>query len=244
MDTWLVVLLCVVVALAIGVPVAMAAVRAPRRVLAHAAQQFAEHKEEVGAVLAEDLERMRVAVGSAPDTPATAAALGRAREHLVLATRHAASAAAADGRTHSAEVGACTAALAAAARELAGAPPPEAAPPCLLDPTHGVSSTTVSWTPSGGRARPVPVCAADAERIAAGDRPEVRMVVTEGVTGPYFDAHGQFVHWLLGYYAGFDPYLTARLLAGTPIGAHLPDHIRARHGVASDPIGEFGRPTA
>jgi hypothetical protein len=88
----------------------------------------------------------------------------------------------------------------------------------------------------------VPVCAADADRIASGARPEVRMVVTDGEVGPYFDKHGQFVYWLLGYYAEFDPYLTARLLAGTAIGAHLPDHIRAQHGVASDPIGEFGRP--
>jgi hypothetical protein len=32
---------------------------------------------------------------------------------------------------------------------------------------------------------------------------------------------------LLGYFSGFDPYLTAQLLAGTPLGAHLPDHIRA-----------------
>jgi hypothetical protein len=59
---------------------------------------------------------------------------------------------------------------------------------------------------------------------------------------PYFDAHVQFVDWLLGYFSGFDPYLTARLLAGTPIGAHLPGHIRAQHGASSDRIGEFGRP--
>jgi hypothetical protein len=244
-----VVLLCVAAAVAIGVPVAVTAIRAPRRSLAHAARQFEEHKSEVGAVLAEDLERMREALASAVDTSVTAAALGKARDHLDTAAHHAVTAAAADGRTYSAEIAASTRALAAAARELAaaeasvaGAAPPDLAPPCILDPAHGASSTTVSWTPAGGRPRPVPVCAADADRIASGVRPEVRMVVTEGEVGPYFDAHGQFVDWLLGYYAEFDPYLTARLLAGTPIGAHLPDRIRARHGVASDPIGEFGRP--
>lgn len=53
------------------------------------------------------------------------------------------------------------------------------------------------------------------------------MIVVEGNLVSYFDAHSRFVDWLLGHFSAFDPYLTARLLAGTPIGAYLLDHIRA-----------------
>ncbi|RVX42609.1 hypothetical protein EDD27_5245 [Nonomuraea polychroma] len=39
---------------------------------------------------------------------------------------------------------------------------------------------------------------------------------------PALSAHGLYAAWLLGYFSGFDPYLTAQPLAGTPLGAHLP----------------------
>jgi hypothetical protein len=114
-------------------------------------------------------------------------------------------------------------------------------PPCLFNPVHGPSAAEVEWGPGGGSRRRVPVCAADAARLRAGDPPLVRMVQTDEGVVPYYASHGRYVDWLLGWYDGFDPYLTARLLAGTTIGGHLPGRIRAIHGTASDPLGEFGR---
>jgi hypothetical protein len=114
-------------------------------------------------------------------------------------------------------------------------------PPCLFNPVHGPSAAEVEWAPGGGARRRVPVCADDAARLRSGTAPLVRTVSTDEGVVPYFAAHGRYVDWLLGWYDGFDPYLTARLLAGTPIGSHLPGRIRAIHGTASDPLGEFGR---
>jgi hypothetical protein len=113
-------------------------------------------------------------------------------------------------------------------------------PPCLFNPVHGPAVAEVEWGPGGGARRRVPVCADDAARLRAGSPPLVRMVPTDEGVVPYFAAHGRYVDWLLGWYDGFDPYLTARLLAGTTIGSHLPARIRAIHGTASDPLGEFG----
>jgi hypothetical protein len=44
-------------------------------------------------------------------------------------------------------------------------------PPCFFDARHGVAAAEVEWTPDGGVARKVPVCAADAVRIAEGGAP-------------------------------------------------------------------------
>jgi hypothetical protein len=114
-------------------------------------------------------------------------------------------------------------------------------PPCLFNPVHGPAAAEVDWAPGGGVRRRVPACARDAARLREGSPPLVRMVPTDEGVVPYFAAHGRYVDWLLGWYDGFDPYLTARLLAGTAIGGHLPDRVRAIHGPGSDPLGEFGR---
>ena len=57
-----------------------------------------------------------------------------------------------------------------------GDPLPERREPCFFDPRHGPSVSDVAWTPSGGVARTVAVCAEDARRLAAGDEPLVRLV--------------------------------------------------------------------
>jgi hypothetical protein len=114
-------------------------------------------------------------------------------------------------------------------------------PACLFNPVHGPAAAEVEWAPGSGAARRrVPVCADDAARLRAGNPPLARMVPTDEGVVPYYAAHGRYVDWLLGWYDGLDPYLTARLLAGTTIGSHLPGRIRAIHGTASDPLGEFG----
>lgn len=53
---------------------------------------------------------------------------------------------------------------------------PERREPCFFDPRHGPSRQDVEWSPPGGTARTIGVCAADARRLSAGEEPLVRMV--------------------------------------------------------------------
>lgn len=57
-------------------------------------------------------------------------------------------------------------ALACVDARMAGRPLPPRRPLCFFDPRHGTSAERVSWTPEGGTARFVDVCAADAVRLA------------------------------------------------------------------------------
>ena len=57
-----------------------------------------------------------------------------------------------------------------------GQPLPERRDPCFFNPQHGPSMQDVEWTPPGGTARTISVCAADARRLRAGDEPLVRLV--------------------------------------------------------------------
>lgn len=59
---------------------------------------------------------------------------------------------------------------------VAGEPLPARREPCFFDPRHGPSMSHVQWTPLGGVARAVAVCAADARRLAGGEAPAIRMV--------------------------------------------------------------------
>ncbi|MEV4515417.1 hypothetical protein AB0K00_41485 [Dactylosporangium sp. NPDC049525] len=178
-------------------------------------------------VLREDLQALR-------DRPATAASQEATAQ--VRAAERAVDLFAAN-ESWADNMRAATTAMGRANRAAAGTDEPA----CLFSPVHGPAAAEVEWAPgSGGARRRVPVCAEDAARLRAGDPPLVRMVQTDEGIVPYYAAHGRYVDWLLGWYDGLDPYLTARLLAGTPIGGHLPGRIRAIHGTASDPLGEFG----
>jgi hypothetical protein len=57
-----------------------------------------------------------------------------------------------------------------------GDPLPARREPCFFDPRHGPSMQDVEWAPPGGTARTIGVCAADARRLAAGERPLERLV--------------------------------------------------------------------
>src|SRR4051794_2880644 len=93
-------------------------------------------------------------------------------------------------------------AMAEARAYLDGREPPEPRPPCFFDPRHGPSVTEVEWAPDGAAPRPVPVCAADAARLADGRDPQTREVRVGGATMPYWQAPGYFAPWAGGYYGG------------------------------------------
>ncbi|MFD3454809.1 hypothetical protein ACFWVC_21860 [Streptomyces sp. NPDC058691] len=110
-------------------------------------------------------------------------------------------------------------ALAALDARIEGRPPPERRPPCFFDPRHGPSVQDVPWTPQGGGAeRVVPVCAADAARLADGEAPMARQVGTPHGPRPYWEAGPAYAPWASGYYGGG---LLPGLLAGTLLGSAL-----------------------
>ena len=53
---------------------------------------------------------------------------------------------------------------------------PQQCNPCFFDPRHGSSTATVTWSSHVGAERTVDVCAADADRLASGEAPEIRLV--------------------------------------------------------------------
>ncbi|MGW3634770.1 hypothetical protein ACWD7F_32255 [Streptomyces sp. NPDC005122] len=118
--------------------------------------------------------------------------------------------------TEALEDGRFSLALLAARRE--GRPLPERRAPCFFDPRHGPSVADATWTPAGGAAREVPVCAADRVRLADGDDPAVREVDTEYGRRPYWDAGPAYGPWAGGYFGGG---LLPGLLVGTLLGGAM-----------------------
>lgn len=104
----------------------------------------------------------------------------------------------------------------AARRE--GRPLPERRPPCFFDPRHGPSVADATWTPPAGAPREVPVCAADATRLADGRDPVVREVDTDQGRRPYWDAGPAYGPWAGGYFGGG---LLPGLLVGTLLGSMM-----------------------
>ena len=104
----------------------------------------------------------------------------------------------------------------AARRE--GGPLPERRPPCFFDPRHGPSVTDAAWSPPGGALREVPVCAADATRLADGRDPVIREVDTDYGRRPYWDAGPAYGPWAGGYFGGG---ILPGLLVGTLLGGMM-----------------------
>ncbi|WP_424215383.1 hypothetical protein ACN20G_05645 [Streptomyces sp. BI20] len=123
-------------------------------------------------------------------------------------------------------------ALASLAARREGRPLPERRTPCFFDPRHGVSVEDVEWTPQGGAARTVPVCAADAVRLREGREPMVRTVETAEGRRPYYDAGPAYGPWAGGYFGGG---MLPGLLVGTMLGSMM-----ATPAYASDFGGGFG----
>ncbi|MFJ1812114.1 MULTISPECIES: hypothetical protein [unclassified Streptomyces] len=125
--------------------------------------------------------------------------------------------------------------LAQLAARRTGGPLPERRPPCFFDPRHGPSVSDATWTPPGGATREVPVCAADATRLADGRDPVIREVDSDYGRRPYWEAGPAYGPWAGGYFgAGILP----GLLVGTMLGG-----IMAAPSYASDygaGYGDFG----
>ncbi|MFJ4191458.1 hypothetical protein [Kitasatospora sp. NPDC089509] len=112
--------------------------------------------------------------------------------------------------------------LATLAARRAKRPLPERRPPCFMDPRHGPSVKDVDWAPAGGSPRAVPVCQADADRVAAGLDPAVRTVDTEHGPQPYWNAGPAYAPYAGGYYSGFGGGgLLPGLLVGTMLGSMM-----------------------
>jgi hypothetical protein len=89
-------------------------------------------------------------------------------------------------------------AMAAAQARLDGTEEPERRAPCFFDPRHGPSVTDAEWQPELGEPRTVPVCAADAARLADGEQPVGREVTVGGRRVPYWEAPGQYAPFYAG----------------------------------------------
>jgi hypothetical protein len=83
----------------------------------------------------------------------------------------------------------------------AGSPRPERRPPCFFDPAHGPATRDVEWAPPGGVPRDVPVCFRDAERLASGEQPDVRLVRLGDRRVAWFASGPVYAAWAGGWYA-------------------------------------------
>ncbi len=85
----------------------------------------------------------------------------------------------------------------------AGQPLPVRRPPCFFNPAHGPSTTDVEWAPAGGQQRQIPVCAADADRLAQGAEPDIRTVQQGVGRVPYWQGGPAYSPWASGYFGGY-----------------------------------------
>lgn len=121
---------------------------------------------------------------------------------------------------------------------MAGEPLPVRRPPCFFNPQHGPSTDDVEWAPAGGIRRPVPACAADAERVHAGADPIMRKVVAEdGTRRPYWEAGPAYAQYGGGY---FGAYAMSGLLPGVLLGSMMMGGFGTSWEGTSDAGGDAG----
>ena len=84
-----------------------------------------------------------------------------------------------------------------------GRPLPVRRPPCFFNPAHGPSTTDIEWAPPAGIPRQVPVCAADADRVAQGAEPDIRTVREGYQRVPYWQAGPAYSPWASGYFGAY-----------------------------------------
>lgn len=128
-------------------------------------------------------------------------------------------------------------AMGAARARFAGEPEPERRTPCFFDPRHGPSVTDVDWAPPDGEARPVPVCAADAQRLKDGVEPPMREVDIDGRRVPYWQAGPAFSPWAGGFFGGG---LLPGLFIGSALGGGFGGFGGSSDAQAAGDHGDFG----
>jgi hypothetical protein len=128
-------------------------------------------------------------------------------------------------------------AMTAAKARLAGEEAPERRAPCFFDPRHGPSVRDIEWAPPGGAPRPVPVCAADAQRIEDGHDPYTRQVEVNGRRVPYYDAGPALMPWAGGFYGGG---LLPGLFVGSLLGGGFGEAEAADAAADQGDFGDFG----
>ncbi len=112
--------------------------------------------------------------------------------------------------------------LARAAARLAGEPLPERRPPCFFDPRHGPSTSDAPFTPAGGIAREVPVCAVCAATVASGQQPDPRLVrVGSTPARPYWDSGPAYASYTSGYYSSSGADMLSTVFLATMVGSVL-----------------------
>lgn len=84
-----------------------------------------------------------------------------------------------------------------------GDPLPARRPPCFFNPAHGPSTTDIEWAPPAGIPRSVPVCPADADRVAQGAEPDIRTVRQGLERVPYWQAGPAYSPWASGYFGAY-----------------------------------------
>jgi uncharacterized membrane-anchored protein YhcB (DUF1043 family) len=94
-------------------------------------------------------------------------------------------------------------ALACVQARAAGEPLPTRRPPCFFNPAHGPAQTDVTWAPAGGEGREIPVCLADADRLANGAEPDTRQVRRGNQMVPWYQGGPGYAPYAGGYYGGY-----------------------------------------
>jgi uncharacterized membrane protein YgcG len=125
-------------------------------------------------------------------------------------------------------------AIASTRARIEGTELPERRPPCFFDPRHGPSVRDVEWAPPGGTPRPVPACAADAQRIEEGHDPDAREFVVGGRRVPHWDAPPAYAPYAGGFFSPFG------FLPGLLVGAMLAPPIVVDDGGASGDEADGG----
>ncbi len=115
-------------------------------------------------------------------------------------------------------------ALACVQARASGAPLPQRRPPCFFNPAHGPAQADASWAPPGGEPREVPVCLADADRLAQGAEPDVRQVRKGNQMVPWFQGGPMYGPYAGGYYGGyamnglFPAFILGSMMGGSMTG--------------------------
>jgi hypothetical protein len=129
-------------------------------------------------------------------------------------------------------------ALACVQARIAGRELPEMRVPCFFNPQHGPSVTDVVWTSPRTGTRTVPACAQDAARVAAREKPDVRMVRLGNRTVPYWEAGAAYLPYGRGYF----PTTSLGMATGLAwaFDAHVPGPAASAGGDQSGSVTDSG----